>query len=166
MDFIDVERVDCSGSVCAGCGSSISTQLSRKFRLCEGCLEERRSFEEGLRAQVRRSFNLRRSPGIRSCFLKLLLSQSIELEPSGWKTSMALCYELKGAGFNARESEDVFKQAGGKAERVSKLLESVYGNKWASSLNCSQIKGLNVICEDCPRQFCEESREAITEIFQ
>jgi hypothetical protein len=166
MDFIDVERVACSGSVCAGCGGSISTQLSNEFRLCEDCIEKRRSLEEALRVRVRRSFNLRRSPGIRSCFLKLLLSQSVELEPSGWKRSIALGYELKKAGFNAKESGDILLQAGGKAERVSKLLESVYGNKWTSSLKCSQIKSLSIICENCPRQFCEELKETITEISE
>ncbi len=118
MDFVDHRKISRSGGICCQCGKSISTS-SKEYRLCDGCLEKRRASEEALRQKVRRSFNLVRSPGIRSCFLKLLLSQRVELEPSGWRKSMALSYELKDAGFSARESVQILIQAGARQNRRS-----------------------------------------------
>jgi len=165
MDFVDHRKISRSGGICCQCGKSISTS-SKEYRLCDGCLEKRRASEEALRQKVRRSFNLVRSPGIRSCFLKLLLSQRVELEPSGWRKSMALGYELKDAGFSAKESVEILIQAGAKAKPAIKLLETVYYNEKSHSLHCHQIKRLDVACQDCPQQFCVKSRDSTTEIFE
>jgi hypothetical protein len=165
MDFVDHRKISHSGGTCCHCGKSIST-LSKEYRLCDDCLEKRRASEEALRQDVRKSFNLVRSPGIRSCFFKLLLSQRVELEPSGWRKSMALGYELKDAGFSARESVQILIQAGAKAKPAIKLLETVYGDEKSDSLHCHQIKRLDVACQDCPQQFRVESRVSTTEIFE
>lgn len=166
MDFVDHQKVSrFGGSICCQCDKPTSTS-SKEYRLCDGCLEKRRTSEEALRQKVRRSFNLARSPGIRSCFLKLLLSQRVELEPSGWRKSMALGYELKDAGFSARESVQILIQAGAKAKPAIKLLETVYGNEKSNSLHCHQIKRLDVACQDCPQQFRVKSRDSTTEIFE
>jgi hypothetical protein len=165
MDFVDHRKISYSGGICCQCGKSISAS-SREYRLCDDCLEKRRASEEALRQKVRRCFNLVRSPGIRICFLKLLLSQRVELEPSGWRKSMALGYELKDAGFSAKESAQILVQAGAKAKPAIKLLETVYRNEMSHSLHCHQIKGLDVACQDCPQQFRVKSRDCTTEVFK
>lgn len=165
MDFVDHRKISHSNDICCQCGKSISTS-SKEYRLCDDCFEERRASEEALRRKVRGSFNLVRSPGIRSCFLKLLLAQRVELDPSGWRKSMALGYELKDAGFSARESVEILIQAGAKAKPAIKLLETVYGDEKSNSLHCHQIKRLDVTCQDCPQQFRVKSRDSTIEIFE
>ncbi len=165
MDFIDHRKISLFGGICCQCGKSISTS-SKEYRLCDSCIEKRRASEEALRQEVCRSFNLVRSPGIRSCFLKLLLSRRVELEPSGWRKSMALGYELKDAGFSARESVQILVQAGAKAKPAIKLLETVYGNEKSNSLHCHQIKRLDVVCQGCPQQFRVNSGDSTIEIFE
>ncbi len=165
MDFINERRVLYPGDVCSQCGNIISPPASGDLRLCSICLEERHRFKNALRINVRAHFNLRRSPRLRNCFLKLLISHGIDLEPSGWRTGMALACELKGAGFAAIETERVLIHAGGKAEKVRKLLEIVYRNAEMRPLTCEQIKDLDLACHECPQQFQIKPRECVTEIF-
>lgn len=164
MDYVDDEKMIYPGRVCAQCGKSILLPLSQEFRLCNACLEERRKSEEALKIMVRRNFNLRKSPCIRSCFLKLLLFRKVKLEPSGWRTGMALGIELKHAGFSARECEQILIQAGGEAERVNKLVLRIHKNDEAHPLKCEQIKALNMVCQGCPQQFRLKWKETVTEI--
>ncbi len=169
MDYIDDKKVTHLGEVCAQCGRLISMSLSKEFRLCNACLEERHKSEESLKIKVRRNFNLRKSPCIRSCFLKLLLFRKVKLEPSGWRTGMALGIELKHAGFSARECEQILIQAGGRAERVNRLVHRIYRNDENDGvypLKCEQIKALNMVCQECPQQFRLRWKETVTEISE
>jgi hypothetical protein len=166
VDYIDDKKVIHPGGVCAQCGKLISMSLSKEFGLCDVCLEERLSLEEALKVKVRRIFSLRKSPCIRSCFLRLLLSRRVKLEPSGWRTGLALGHELKHAGFSARECEQILIQAGGKAERVNRLVLRIYKNDGAYPLKCEQIKGLNMLCQECPQQFRLKCKETVTEISE
>lgn len=163
MDYIDDKKVIRPGGVCAQCGKSVLLPLSKEFRLCNACLEERHKSEEALKIEVRKNFNLRKSPCIRSCFLKLLLSRKVKLEPSGWRTGIALGIELKHAGFSARECEQILIQAGGRAERVNRLVHGIYRNDEAYPLKCEQIKALNMVCQECPQQFRLKWKETVTE---
>jgi hypothetical protein len=94
----------------------------------------------------------------------MLLSREVSLEPSGWKTGMALGLELKEAGFAQPESRQIFIQAGANTSVIGGLLDNIYRRKGQGSLTCEQIRGLNVICDDCPGQFKIDPREHISEI--
>ncbi len=169
MDLVDEKKVHYSGTACANCGRSSSSHAShepgsRELKLCISCLEGRQTAQDNLRMKVRKQFDLSRSPHLRSCFLRLLLSREVDLEPSGWRTGMALGCELKDAGFGPRESEQILIKAGANSNRVSKLLNAIYAEKEARSLKCGQIRGLNVVCDECPHQFLVAQREHHTEI--
>jgi hypothetical protein len=134
------------------------------LKLCNSCLEERHISHDYLKMNVRRQFDLDRSPNLRGCFLRMLLSREVSLEPSGWKTGMALGLELKEAGFAQPESRQIFIQAGANTSVIGGLLDNIYRRKGQGSLTCEQIRGLNVICDDCPGQFKIDPREHISEI--
>jgi len=140
------------------------------MNLCTTCLEERHTSLDDLRTNVRRQFNLSRSPDMRSCFLRLLSSGEIDFEPDGWRTSMALGLELKDAGFAIHESKRILLQTGASQKpvdsTVDRLLSSIYRMKDQRSLTCEQIRGLNVICDQCPGQYEIARREQKTEICQ
>jgi hypothetical protein len=77
---------------------------------------------------------------------------------------MALGLELKEAGFAQPESRQIFIQAGANTNEIGGLLDNIYRRKGPGSLTCEQIRGLNVICDDCPGQFKIDPREHISEI--
>ncbi len=173
MDFLDELRVHYSGDACANCGSTGSQEATREqgseprsndLKLCHSCLEERHASWDDLRMNVRRQFDLGRSPNLRSCFLRMLLSREVDLEPSGWKTGMALGFELKDAGFALPESRQILIRAGANTKVVGSLLDSIYHEKGLGSLTCEQIRGLNVICDECPGQFKIDRREHKIEV--
>ena len=169
MDFLDEVRVHYSGDACANCGGSSSMAATKEpeltgLKLCNSCLEERHISHDDLKMNVRRQFDLDRSPNLRGCFLRMLLSREVSLEPSGWKTGMALGLELKEAGFAQPESRQIFIQAGANTSVIGGLLDNIYRRKGQGSLTCEQIRGLNVICDDCPGQFKIDPREHISEI--
>jgi hypothetical protein len=169
MDFLDEVRVHYSGDSCANCGGSGFWAAKKEpelmgLKLCNSCLEERHISHDDLKMNVRRQFDLDRSPNLRGCFLRMLLSREVSLEPSGWKTGMALGLELKEAGFAQPESRQIFIQAGANTNVVGGLLDNIYRRKGPGSLTCEQIRGLNVICDECPDQFKINPREHISEI--
>jgi hypothetical protein len=169
MDFVDEKKVHYSGDACANCGKSSSSLTSgepgsRELKLCGICLEERQISQDALMAKVRRQFDLNRPPHLRSCFLRLLLSRGVDLEPSGWRTGMALGCELKEAGFAPNESKKILIKAGANSNSVSSLLNVLYAKKGCGPLNCKQIRVLDVVCDECPHQFLISPREHRTEI--
>jgi hypothetical protein len=166
MDFVNEKRIIHLGEICAQCGTPISSPNSMELRLCNFCFEERCGSENSLRSKARRHFNLKNAPSIRRCFLELLLSHKVDLDPSGWRTGMAVGCELRDAGFDTDDSKKILMQAGGKVERVSKLLDVVYGRKRINSLSCDQIRALTVACHGCPKQFRAKQKESITEIIK
>ncbi len=169
MDLIDEKEVHYSGAACANCGGASSSPasdnaVSEELMLCSACLEERYTSRDDLRIRIRRQFDLSRSPNLRSCFLKLLLSHEVDLEPSGWRTGLALGCELKDAGFAPRESMQILIDAGANSNSVGRLLNAVYARRGAGSLRCEQIRVLDVVCDECPHQFLMTQRENKTEI--
>ncbi len=164
MDFIDEKRVHYPEKACAYCGSHSPSLPSNRSGLCSTCLEERHLYWDDQRAKVRRHFALPRSPKLRSCFLKLLLSHGVDLEPSGWRTGLALGYELKDAGFALQEARQILTTAGADTEAVSRLVDAVYGKKGLGPLTCEQIRGLDVVCNGCINQFNTASIEHRTEM--
>lgn len=166
MDFVDEKSILYLREICAQCGNPVSWPTSKELRLCKVCFEERCDIESDLRGKVKRHFNMKRALGIRRCFLKLLLAHEVDLDPSGWRTGLAVGCELRDAGFDIDESKLILIHAGGKAERVAKLLDVVYGKKMILPLTCRQIKGLDMTCHECPQQFQVKQRESITEIVE
>ena len=71
---------------------------------------------------------------------------------------------LKEAGFAQPESRQIFIQAGANTNVIGGLLDNIYRRKGPGSLTCEQIRGLNVICDQCPDQFKINPREHISEI--
>jgi hypothetical protein len=96
--------------------------------------------------------------------LRLLLSGEVDLAPAGWRTGMALGFELKDAGFALPESRQILLQAKANSNVVNSLLDNIYRKKGHGSLTCEQIRGLNVICDQCPGQYKIARREHKTEI--
>lgn len=168
MDFLNEKKVHYSSGACANCGSSsLATKAGPRadeLKLCTSCLEERHVSLDDLRTNVRKQFDLSRSPNLRSCFLRLLLSGDVDLAPAGWKTGMALGFELKDAGFALPESRQILLQAKANSNVVDSLLDNIYRRKGKCSLACEQIRGLNVICDQCPGQYRIAGREHKTEI--
>jgi len=168
MDFLNEKRVHYSSGSCANCGSSSLASNAEachdEMKLCASCLEERNVSLDDLRTNVRKQFDLIRSPNLRSCFLRLLLSREVDLAPSGWRTGMALGFELKDAGFALQESRQILLQAKANSNVVDRLLDNIYQKKGKCSLACEQIRGLNVTCDQCPGQYRKASREQSTEI--
>ena len=100
MDFLDEVRVHYAGEACANCGGSSSPAPMKApgpsgLKLCNSCLEERHTSHDDLKMNVRRQFNLDRSPNLRGCFLRMLLSREVTLEPSGWKAGIVLGNESR-----------------------------------------------------------------------
>lgn len=169
MDLLDEMRVHYSGDACANCGgfctlAALEEPGLLEQKLCNSCLEERHVSEDDLKMNVRKQFDLDRSPNLRGCFLRILLSRDVTLDPSGWKTGMALGYELKDAGFALPESRQILIKAGANTDAIGSLLDNIYRKKGLGSLKCEQIRRLNVICDECPDQFKIDRREHITEI--
>jgi hypothetical protein len=168
MDFLNEKKVHYSSGSCANCGRASSALKAVSSagdpRLCTSCLEERHASLDDLRENVREEFDLSRSPHIRSCFLRLLLCREVDLAPDGWRTGMALGFELKGAGFALPESRQILLQAKANASLLDRLLDNIYRKKGPGSLTCEQIRGLNVICDQCPGQYRIARREHKTEI--
>ncbi len=168
MDFLDEKRVHYSSGSCANCGSSSLASNAEachdEMKLCASCLEERYVSLHDLRTNVRKQFDLIRSPNLRSCFLRLLLSREVDLAPSGWRTGMALGFELKDAGFALQESRQILLQAKANSNAVDRLLDNIYKRKGQCSLACEQIRGLNVKCDQCPGQYKIAHHEHKTEV--
>lgn len=168
MDFINEKKVHYSSGSCANCGSfalaAKAMPHTDEIKLCNSCLEERHIILDDMRSNVRKQFDLSRSPNLRSCFLKMLLHKEVDLAPAGWRTGMALGFELKDAGFALQESRQILLQAKANSNVVDKLLDNIYQNKGKSSLACEQIRGLNVTCDQCPGQYRIARREHSTEI--
>ena len=170
MDFVNEKLVHYSTDACANCGNSSLLSISDLPRskassnLCGNCLEERQILQDDLKMNVRRKFNLGKSPHLRSCFLRLLLACGVDLEPSGWRTAMALGLELKEAGFNLQESKKILLLAGANSNGIGRLLDSIFVKKGLGSLTCEQIRDLDVVCDECPRQFHISLQEHKTEI--
>jgi hypothetical protein len=171
MDFLNEKKVHYSSGACANCGtSSLATKAGPHaahpddLKLCTSCLEERHVSLDDLRAKIRKQFDLSRSPNLRSCFLRLLLSGEVDLEPAGWRTAIALGFELKDAGFSLQESRQILLMAKGSSNMVNSLLDSIYRKKGNGSLTCEQIRDLDVVCDLCPSQYKIARREHKTEI--
>lgn len=168
MDFLDEKKVHYSSGACANCGSSSlaskAEPCAEEMKLCNSCLEERHVSLDDLKSNVRRQFDLSRSPNLRSCFLRLLLSGDVNLAPAGWRTGMALGFELKDAGFSQQESRQILLQAKASSSVVDSLLDNIYRKKGLGSLTCEQIRGLNVICDQCPGQYKIARREHKTDL--
>ena len=166
MDFINEKRIVHSGEICAQCGSDISSHQTKALRLCDLCFKERCGIENSLRSKVEKYFDLKKAPSIRRCFLELLMSQEVNLDPSGWRMGLAVACELRDAGLDHNESRQILTQAGAKSERVNKLLEVVYGKKKVLSLSCDQIRPITMTCHGCSKQFqVRPIKESITEIL-
>ena len=168
MDFLNEKNVHYSSGTCANCGgSSLATKAgpcADEMKLCTSCMEERQVSLDHLRTNVRKQFDLSRYPNLRSCFLRLLLSGDVDLAPAGWKTGMALGFELKDAGFALRESKQILLQAKANSNVVDSLLDNIYRRKGHGPLTCEQIRGLNVICDQCPGQYKIARREHKTDL--
>lgn len=167
-NFINEKKVHYSSGSCANCGSFASAEKAASYTdemlLCNSCLEERHIILDEMKSNVRKQFDLARSPNLRSCFLRMLLNEDVDLAPSGWRTGMALGFELKDAGFALQESRQILLQAKANSNVVDKLLDNIYQKKGRCSLACEQIRGLNVTCDQCPGQYRKASREHSTEI--
>jgi len=168
MDFLNERMVHYSSGSCANCGSSAlasnAEQRTDGMNLCTSCLEERHVSLDDLRTNVRKQFDLIRSPGLRSCFLRMLLLGEVDLAPAGWRTGMALGFELKDAGFALSESRQILLQAKANSSVVDSLLDNIYRKKGKCSLACEEIRMLNVNCDQCPGQYKVARREHKTEI--
>ena len=168
MDLLNEKKVHYPAGLCANCGgtslASVAAHRTGELKLCASCLDERHVSLDDLRANVRRRFNLSRSPNLRSCFLRLLLSGDYDMEPGGWRTGMALGLELKDAGFALQESRQMLLRSRANSNVVDSLLSDIYRKKWQGSLTCEQIRGLNVVCDQCPGQYMVAQREHKTEI--
>lgn len=168
MDLLNENKVHYSSDTCANCGSSSSASKAGTHAddllLCPSCLEERHVSLDDLRTNVRKQFDLGRSPNLRSCFLRLLLSGKVDLAPAGWRTGMALGFELKDAGFALPESRQILIQAKANLNGVESLLDNIYRKMGKGALACEQIRGLNMICDQCPDQYKIARREHKTEI--
>jgi hypothetical protein len=94
----------------------------------------------------------------------MLLDKEVDLAPAGWRTGMALGFELKDAGFALKESRKILLLAKANSNIVDILLDNIYRKEGKCSLACEQIRGLNVTCDKCPGQYRIAAREHITEI--
>lgn len=150
--------------ICIQCRCHIA-DLSLGPMLCDTCLDDRRHKEEMLSAEVRELFNLKSSPGLRSCFLKILLSGGLDLGPSGWKVGLALGYELVDAGLR-EDAEQILTTASGCQDKAKRLAEVVCGDRRmnSGSWTCQQIRNLETNCSGCSMQFQSEARTSITEM--
>jgi len=174
MDLLNEKKVHYTAEACANCGRALMSAstgvCSDRVNLCPTCLEDRLSSHEDLRADVRRQFNLTRSPDLRSCFLRLLSSRGIDLEPGGWKTGMALGLELKSAGFAIHESRQIMIHARMNCKLedriLDRLLSDIYRRKYQRPLTCDQVRSLDVVCDRCPNQYETQRRDQKTEIWQ
>ncbi len=168
MDFLDEKKVHYSSGSCADCGSfALASKVAPhtdELKLCTSCLEERHVSLDDMRTNVRKQFDLVRSPNLRSCFLRMLLFGEVDLAPDGWRTGMALGFELKDAGFGLQESRQILLKAKANSNVVDSLLKNIYQKKGRSSLACEQIRGLNVTCDQCPGQYRMARPENRTEI--
>ena len=117
-----------------------------------------------MREKVRKKFELNRSPVIRSCFLRLLLSRDVDLTPAGWRMGMALGLELKGAGFPLPESRKILLKARANERLLDRLLDNIYKTRDDGSLTCDQMRVMAVICDQCPEQYIKAHHEHKTEI--
>lgn len=168
MDLVNEKKVHYPPETCANCGC-LSLDLSPaansgNLRLCPSCLNERHSFLGNMREKVRKKFELNRSPVIRSCFLRLLLSRDVDLTPGGWRMGMALGVELKDAGFQLPESRQILLKARANERLLDRLLDSIYKKRDHGSLTCDQMRGMSVICDQCPEQYMKAHHEHKTEI--
>jgi hypothetical protein len=77
---------------------------------------------------------------------------------------MALGLELKDAGFALQESRQMLLASRANSNVVDSLLSDIYRKKGQGSLTCEQIRGLNVVCDQCPGQYMVAQREHKTEI--
>jgi hypothetical protein len=166
MDLINEKEIFHSGEICAQCGSNISSSKNKELRLCSVCFEERSRIEDNLRSKMRRNFNLEKALSIRRCLLEVLVSHEVDLDPSGWRMGLAVACELRDAGLDHNDSKQILIQAGGKAKRVNRLLDVVYGKRIMHSLSCDQIKAFTMACKGCSKQFqVKEKKENVTEII-
>lgn len=168
MDLVNEKKVHYPSEACANCGC-LSLDLRAAAtpgnpRLCPSCLDERHSSLDNMRENVREKFELNRSPAIRSCFLRLLLSRNVDLTPDGWRMGMALGLELKGAGFALPESRRILLKARANEGLLDRLLDNIYKKKDDGSLTCDQMRGMAVICDQCPGQYMKVHREHRTEV--
>jgi|WetSurMetagenome_2_1015567.scaffolds.fasta_scaffold13398_3 hypothetical protein len=170
MDLINEKKVHYTSGPCSSCGSvalaARAVHHTGEMKLCTSCLEERYTIIDNMKANVKDQFNLARSPNLRSCFLRMLLYEGVDLDPTGWRAGLALGFELKDAGFVFHESRQILLQANAKSNIVDRLLDYVYQKKAKTSLTCEQIRKLNVICDQCPGQYRRARSENRTEICQ
>jgi len=164
IDLVNEKKVRYSRDVCSECGGVLSLQESIDRRLCSSCQEMRQERISDLRRELKRQFGQKRDLMLRSCFLKMLLSKEIDLEASGWKMALALGCELKATGFDAKEAYRVLTAAGGRREKVTKLLDAVYGHE-ATAYPCEHIKSLGSDCTGCPNQFAVRAKESWTKTY-
>lgn len=164
IDLVNEKKVRYSREVCSECGGVLSIQESKDRRLCSSCQEMRHERISTLRRELKRQFGQKRDLTLRSCFLKMLLSKDIDLEPSGWKMALALGCELKAAGFDTDEACKVLTAAGGRREKVGKLLDAVYGHE-AVAYPCEHIRSMGADCTGCPNQFAVRAKESWTKIY-
>jgi len=159
--IVDVAAAS-KASTCAQCGDR-SPDVSRKLRLCSACQDQRRLSEENLKLSVKEDFGLDRSPDLRSCFLKMLLLRTLDLDPSGWRTGLALGYELITAGFSQEDARKILVEAGGHEEKARILMEMVLSNNKAckGAWTCAQLRGMEIFCSGCSQQFHIEAKERI-----
>jgi hypothetical protein len=168
MDLINEKKVHYTSGPCSSCGSialaARAATHTGEMKLCTSCLEERYTIIDNMKANVKDQFNLARSPNLRSCFLRMLLYEEVDLDPAGWRAGLALGFELKDAGFAFHESRRILLKAKANLITVDRLLEYVYQKKAKTSLTCDQIRKLNVICDQCPGQYRIARNENWTEI--
>lgn len=114
MDLIDEKKVHYTSGSCSSCGSfalaARAAPHTDEMKLCTSCLKERHTIIDNMKANVREQFNLARSPDLRSCFLRMLLDEDVDLDPAGWRAGLALGFELKDAGFAIHKSRQILLQ--------------------------------------------------------
>ena len=168
MDLVNEKKVHYSSEACANCGCpSLEPKAARASGnpgLCPSCLNERHASLDDMRKNVKEEFELSQSPAIRSCFLRLLLSRDVDLAPAGWRTGMALGFELKSAGFALPESRKILLKARANERLLDSLLDNIYKNIEHESFTCDQMRGMDIICDQCPGQYMKVHREHRTEI--
>ena len=169
MDLVNEKKVHYPSEACANCGclsSGLSSEAnSGDLRLCPSCLNERHSLLGNMREKVRKKFELNRSPVIRSCFLRLLLSRDVDLTPDGWRMGVALGFELKGAGFHLPESRQILLKARANEKLLDRLLDGIYKKRDDGSLTCDQMRAMSVICDQCPEQYLKAHHEHKTDVY-
>lgn len=168
MDLINENEVHYKSGSCSNCGSfalaARAAPYTDEMKLCNSCIEDRNTIIDNMKANVREQFNLPRLPDLRSCFLRMLLYEEVDLDPAGWRTGLALGFELKDAGFAINESQQILLQAKANSNVVDRLLDYVYQMNARATLTCEQIRRLNVICDQCPGQYRTSRSENRTEI--